>query len=133
MASTPPTRAGAPRDRCSHADHGGPTRHTRPRCDCGAFLVLRHRDPDVGRRLRDRLRAIDSRRMMHALDLWFAGHLPYSLWLLIAFACMGAAANGPLRLLITSAIIPAVWTACIVAAFCRVVLGTSPSGARWRA
>ena len=72
-------------------------------------------------------------RLMQALDLWFAGHLPYSLWLLIAFTWMGATANGPLRLLIMSAILPAVWTAFIVAAFCRIVLGTSQSGARWRA
>jgi hypothetical protein len=34
---------------------------------------------------------------------------------------------------VVSAIVPAAWTALIVAAFCRTVLGATPSGARWRA
>jgi hypothetical protein len=71
-------------------------------------------------------------RMAQAIDLWFAGHLPYSLWMLVGFMWMGAATSGSLRLLIASAIVPAAWTAFIVAAFCRTVLGTSSSGARWR-
>jgi hypothetical protein len=71
-------------------------------------------------------------RMAQAIDLWFAGHLPYSLWMLVAFTWMGAAMSGPLRLLIASAIVPAAWTAFIVATFCRTVLDTSASGARWR-
>jgi hypothetical protein len=70
--------------------------------------------------------------MLRALDLWFAGHLPYSLWLLIAFAWMGSSSSGPLRLLVVSAVVPAAWTARIVFAFCRTVLVTTPTGARWR-
>ena len=68
-----------------------------------------------------------------ALDLWFAGHVPYSLWLLTTAAVFAAAPWASLDLLIALAIIPAAWTAVIVAAFCRQVLGTGPAGARWRA
>lgn len=68
-----------------------------------------------------------------ALDLWFAGHVPYSLWLLTTAAGFAAAPWASLDLLIALAVIPAVWTAAIAAAFCRRVLGTSRGGARWRA
>ena len=70
---------------------------------------------------------------LQALDLWFAGHLPYSVWMLCAFGLTAMAKTGPIRLVILSAVVPAIWTAIIVAAFCRTVLGTTPSGARWRA
>jgi hypothetical protein len=68
-----------------------------------------------------------------ALDLWFAGHVPYSLWLLVVTAWFATRQTASLDLLITLAVIPAAWTAVIVAAFCRHVLGTSRAGARWRA
>jgi len=68
-----------------------------------------------------------------ALDLWFAGHLPYSLWLLAAAAMFAMMPAASLDLLIALAVIPAAWTSVIVAAFCRQVLGTSRAGARWRA
>jgi hypothetical protein len=35
--------------------------------------------------------------------------------------------------LFATALVPAAWTAAIVAAFCRTVLNTSVRGARWRA
>jgi len=70
---------------------------------------------------------------LDALDLWFAGHVPYSLWMLCAFGVMAAMTTGRDRLLIASAVVPAIWTAFIVAAFCRTVLGATASGARWRA
>jgi hypothetical protein len=70
--------------------------------------------------------------MLRALDLWFAGHLPYSLWMLMMFAWMGTSTSSSLRLLVISALVPAVWTARIVSAFCRVVLGASRWGAVWR-
>jgi hypothetical protein len=70
--------------------------------------------------------------VLQALDLWFAGHLPYSLWMLCAFGLMAMSKTGPLRLAVLSAIVPAVWTAFIASAFCRTVLGTTASGARWR-
>jgi hypothetical protein len=68
-----------------------------------------------------------------ALDLWFAGHVPYSLWLLAAAAVFASLPYGALDALIALAVVPATWTAVIVAAFCRQVLGTSSAGARWRA
>jgi hypothetical protein len=68
-----------------------------------------------------------------ALDLWFAGHLPYSLWLLIVAAWFANRPASALDQLIVLALIPAAWTAVIVAAFSRQVLGTGRAGARWRA
>ena len=68
-----------------------------------------------------------------ALDLWFAGHVPYSLWLLVAAAAIAVMPAAGLDGLIAVAIIPSAWTAVIVAAFCRHVLGTSNAGARGRA
>jgi hypothetical protein len=71
--------------------------------------------------------------MSRALDLWFAGHAPYSISLLVVAAVFGATPYASLDALIAVAVIPAAWTAVIVAAFCRQVLGTSGAGARWRA
>jgi len=71
--------------------------------------------------------------MTRALDLWFAGHVPYSVWLLTAAAAFAASPWASLDALVASAMIPAAWTAVIVAAFCRHMLGTSRAGARWRA
>ena len=71
--------------------------------------------------------------VLRALDLWFAGYLPYSLWMLTSFAWMGSSTSAPLEILVCSAIAPAAWTALIVSAFCRTVLDTTPSGARRRA
>ena len=70
--------------------------------------------------------------LVPALDLWFAGHLPYSLWMLVAFGVMAESQSGPLRLFVSAAVVPAVWTAIIVASFCRAVLGTTGLGACWR-
>ena len=71
--------------------------------------------------------------MARALDLWFAGHAPYSLWLLTMAGAFAVRSWGSLDMLIVLAVIPAAWTAVIVAAFCRQVLGSSTAGARWRA
>jgi hypothetical protein len=68
-----------------------------------------------------------------ALDLWFAGHVPYSLWLLTTAAVFAVAPWSSLDLLIALAVVPAAWTAVIAAAFCRHVLGSSREGGRWRA
>jgi hypothetical protein len=68
-----------------------------------------------------------------ALDLWFAGHAPYSLWWLAVAAAFASMPAASMFLLIALAVVPAVWTAVIVAAFCRQVLGASRAGARWRA
>ena len=79
--------------------------------------------------------SVPSRRlsMSRALDLWFAGHAPYSIWLLTVAAVFAALPWASLDALIALAVPPAAWTAVIVAAFCRNVLGTSRRGARWRA
>jgi len=71
--------------------------------------------------------------MPRALDLWFAGNVPYSLCLLTVAAVFASTPYASLDGLIALAIVPAAWTAVIVAAFCRHVLGTSRAGARWRA
>ena len=72
-------------------------------------------------------------QLLHALDLWFAGHVPYSLWML---AVAALAANSRLvdpAFLFATALVPSAWTAWIVAAFCRRVLDNTPSRARRRA
>jgi hypothetical protein len=71
--------------------------------------------------------------VLPALDLWFAGHLPYSLWMVVAFGLTATLTSANMALVILSAIVPAIWTAFIAAAFCRTGLGTTASGARWRA
>ena len=68
-----------------------------------------------------------------AVDLWFAGHVPYSVWLLTVAAVFAAMPSASMDLLFVLAVIPAAWTGVIVAAFCRQVLGTSRGGARVRA
>ena len=68
-----------------------------------------------------------------ALDLWFAGHAPYSLSLLAVAGVFAALPYASLDAFIALAVVPAAWTAAIVAAFSRHVLGTSRAGARWRA
>jgi hypothetical protein len=71
--------------------------------------------------------------VLPALDLWFAGHVPYSLWMLVAFGRTALITKANMTAVILSASVPAIWTAIIVAAFCRSVLGTTVSAARWRA
>ena len=96
----------------------------------GAAIIATGRDRPSGR-------PFDARSLRpslpQALDLWFAGHVPYSLWLLTVAAAFASMRAASLDLLIALAVLPAIWTAVIVAAFCRRVLGTSPAGARWRA
>jgi hypothetical protein len=70
--------------------------------------------------------------MARSLDLWFAGSLPYSLWLL-GVAVWASTGGASLDVIVVSALGPAVWTAVIAAAFCRTVLGATVWGARWRA
>ena len=71
--------------------------------------------------------------VLPALDLWFAGHVPYSLWILVAFGMTAMLRSANVSLVILTAVVPAIWTAIIVTAFCRTVLGTTAPGARWRA
>jgi hypothetical protein len=71
-------------------------------------------------------------RALRALDMWFAGHLPYSLWMLVVAALMAGTTSAGLAFIVLSALVPAAWTAMIVSAFCRTVLDTTRTGARWR-
>jgi hypothetical protein len=70
-----------------------------------------------------------------AMDLFFAGHGPWSLWLLalglavmlkLPLGLVGLTARGPLLL---AALVPLLWTAVLVFAFCRTVLGLGVRGA----
>jgi hypothetical protein len=82
------------------------------------------------------IRSVDSRqvRTAQAIDLWFAGHLPFSLWLLALPITTWASVTAPaLEIVGLTSIVPLVWTAFIVTAFCRTVLGTTSAAARWRA
>jgi hypothetical protein len=68
-----------------------------------------------------------------ALNLWLAGHLPYSIWMLIVAALSVGTEWISLGTLVALAVMPSAWTSVIVAAFCRAVLATSRGGARTRA
>jgi hypothetical protein len=70
--------------------------------------------------------------MTAAIDLFFAGHLPWSIWIMVVAAWN--AANGPYGIVVTvgGAILAGVRTATIVNAFNVVVLGTTLRGAQIR-
>jgi hypothetical protein len=68
---------------------------------------------------------------LRALDLFFAGHLPWSLWL-VAAAGLQVGDPSNMTALLVSLLLPAAATPRILAAFCREVLGLSPSAARRR-
>jgi hypothetical protein len=83
------------------------------------------------------IRSTDARQVhtAQAIDLWFAGHLPYSLWLLMLpiITSSTSSSTPPLEVVGLTSLVPIVWTTFIVAAFCRTVLRTTPAAARWRA
>jgi hypothetical protein len=80
----------------------------------GAALIASSRRREIG--------------MARALDLFFAGHVPWSLWLLGLAAWAGLA--GPPRPVVKStALVPAAWTLVILCAFCQSVLQTDRRGA----
>jgi hypothetical protein len=67
-----------------------------------------------------------------ALDLWFAGHLPYSAWILLLPLITASHTISPLDVIAVTFIVPTVWTTFIATAYCRVVLGATAGRARWR-
>ena len=69
---------------------------------------------------------------VRALDLWFASHVPYSLWLLLIASWVVAVGTFPPFPLVLSIVVPAAWTAIIARAYCRVVLGLPSPAAQWR-
>ncbi len=64
------------------------------------------------------------------LELLFAGHLPWSLWMLV-FIGFDTFTPVPIPPVIQalSLLVPAVWTTIILSAFCRIVLGCTPARA----
>jgi hypothetical protein len=64
-----------------------------------------------------------------AFELWFAGHAPFTLWLLLLPIIMGTRVGFIVLLAVTFAV-PVCWSAFIEAAYCRVVLGATPARAR---
>jgi hypothetical protein len=65
------------------------------------------------------------------MDLWFAGHGPWSLWLLAVAVCY-ASFPATRRIeypILATAIVPAAWTAIIGTAFCRTILLDTPARA----
>lgn len=73
-------------------------------------------------------------RLSRAIDLFFLGHAPWSLWLLVSAGAIAAAPSMALLRWIPMAgmIVPAALTPRIVAAFDRTVLGSSRGAARRR-
>jgi len=70
--------------------------------------------------------------LTRALDLWFAGHLPYTAWILLLPLITASHTIWPLDAIAVTFIVPTVWTTFIATAYCRTVLGTTAGGARSR-
>jgi hypothetical protein len=68
-----------------------------------------------------------------AMDLWFAGHVPYSLWILLLPFLTNSFAVPPHDVMGLSFLVPLAWTSVITNAFFQMVLGMDPSTARRRA
>lgn len=68
-----------------------------------------------------------------SFDGWFAGHLPYNLWVMAACLVVANTRTEQLALLIASALVPTVWTWLVVSAFCQRMLDVGAAGARLRA
>jgi hypothetical protein len=72
-----------------------------------------------------------STSLARALELLFIGHLPWSLWILLMSGVEGfTRASLPQSVELSTLLIPGAWTAVVVFAFCRAVLGCTPKGAR---
>jgi hypothetical protein len=96
---------------------------------CWSFVVLLQMATGAALVASAPARSVSRRR---ALDLWFAAHLPYSLWLIVPATWNTLTGDlAPGAVLLTS-LVPLVWTVWIASAFCRTVLGTTRSGARLR-
>ena len=70
--------------------------------------------------------------LSRALDLFFASHAPWSLWLLAAAAYSPSALGRPLTPLLLSAVVPLALTVRMIAAYFREVLELDPRHARVR-
>ena len=65
-----------------------------------------------------------------SIELLFAAHAPWSLWL-VAATLLQTVYSDP-YVVIGSGVVPAVFTAVLLTAFSREVLGLRPHAARWR-
>ena len=65
-----------------------------------------------------------------ALDLLFAGHLPWSIWLLLV--AVAAIVEVPRSMMAASVVVPIAWTMVILNAFCGWVLASSRRDAQIR-
>ena len=70
--------------------------------------------------------------LARALDLYFAGHAPWSLWMLAGVAWAPSAVGRPLTPLLVAAAVPLILTPRILAAFFREVLELDPRHAMVR-
>jgi hypothetical protein len=66
------------------------------------------------------------------IDLFFAGHAPWSLWLLASAAWAPVPGVDSLTPVVAAALVPMALTPRIIAAFCREVLKLDPDVARMR-
>jgi hypothetical protein len=60
-----------------------------------------------------------------AIELWFAGHVPWTVWLLAVAPLLRLAPDLDVEQLLVSMLLPMAWTAPIAAAFSRTVLERS--------
>jgi hypothetical protein len=110
------------------------TRHITPRLFlslvvCWSFAVLLQMAIALS------LIALPSRRTVgvaRALDLFFASHVPWSLWMLAAAAWAPMPLGRPLMPLLVAAVVPMLLTPRMIAAFFREVLEMDPREARAR-
>ena len=70
--------------------------------------------------------------LSRALDLFFASHAPWSLWLLAAAAYSPSVLGRPLTPLLLSAVVPLALTVRMIAAYFREVLELDPRNAHVR-
>lgn len=90
---------------------------------CWSFVVVLQGTIAVG------LMAGAARRtvgMARAIDLYFAGHAPWSLWILAAAAWSPSPLGRPMMPLLIAGVVPLVLTARITNAFFREVLALDP-------
>jgi len=65
-----------------------------------------------------------------ALDLWFAGHLPYTAWLLLLPVVTRLSQLARFDFVVITLAAAVLWAAFIETAYFRVVLNASPSSSR---
>jgi hypothetical protein len=96
---------------------------------CWCFVMLLQGLAGVGLIASAPNRRVSRRR---ALDLWFAAHLPYSLWLILPATWSTLRGDLPPGVLLLTVLVPLAWTLWIGSIYCQTVLCTSRGGARLR-